>query len=127
MTDNELLETLQKLEIELHQENTRRDISRLAALLHPQFAEFGRSGRRYARNDVLSELPGDQGFPQIVSQDFKLEMLAQNVVLLTYLSAHKDASGKLHRFTLRSSLWLYTEQGWQMRFHQGTPTEGENW
>jgi hypothetical protein len=59
----------------------------------------------------------------IWSQDYVLVKLDENFALLTYKSAHVDANGQLSRHTLRSSLWQKMQNGWQMRFHQGTPTD----
>lgn len=112
------------LEVELHQEATRRGRVRMEALLHPEFVEFGRSGRRYTREDVLAEFTGEVAHPVIHAENFELAELAEGVVLLTYRSAHVDADGKLYRHSLRSSVWIWTEAGWQMRFHQGTATAG---
>jgi hypothetical protein len=50
-----LLEELRTLETELHKDETRRNRKRMETLLHPDFVEFGRSGRRYTRADVLKE------------------------------------------------------------------------
>jgi hypothetical protein len=94
----------------------------METLLHPDFVEFGRSGTRYTRADILKEFGPNSVLPAIQSCDFDLVVLAQGIALLTYLSAHVDAGGDLHRHTLRSSLWVCTEVGWQIRFHQGTPT-----
>ena len=116
------LEELIALEVELHQEATRRGRVRMEALLHPEFVEFGRSGRRYTREDVLAEFTGEVVHPVIHAENFELAELAEGVVLLTYLSAHVDAEGGLYRHSLRSSIWIWTEAGWRMRFHQGTAT-----
>lgn len=119
--DPDLLRTLRSLEAALHQPAIRGDAVRLRELLHPRFREFGRSGREYSRDDVLAE-PLDQ--PQILSQDYRLDQLSERLALLTYRSAHVTANGALERHSLRSSLWELTEGGeWQLRFHQGTPTE----
>ena len=119
---NMLLEELRTLETELHKDETRRNRKRMEALLHPNFVEFGRSGRRYTRADVLEEFGAGSVLPAIHSRHFDLVVLAEGVALLTYLSAHMDASGNPHRHTLRSSVWVRTAVGWQIRFHQGTPT-----
>src|SRR5690606_33114887 len=54
MTVDELLSTLQHLETELRLESTRRDASRMAALLHPDAVGSGRWGEagpgRYERS-----------------------------------------------------------------------------
>jgi hypothetical protein len=54
-----LLKHLTTLETELHKTETRRNRQRMKTLLHPEFMEFGRSGRRWTRADVLEELVGD--------------------------------------------------------------------
>lgn len=124
VTDSELLHTLQQLETELHRETTRRNLARMDTLLHPDFEEFGRSGRRFLRAEVLAEFTSaDAKVPTIVSQDFALAKFSEQLALLTYVSAHLDSSGRLYRHTLRSSLWVLTPDGWQIRFHQGTPTD----
>jgi len=117
-----LLAELRTLEIELHGYEIRSNRQRMEMLLHPDFVEFGRSGARYTRADILKEF-GPNSVPAVIhSCHFDLAVLAQGVALLTYVSAHLDVEGNSHRHTLRSSLWVCTEVGWQMRFHQGTPT-----
>lgn len=116
-----LLEELKTLETELHKDETRRDRRRMDALLHPDFIEFGRSGTRYTRADVLNEFGQANVLPPIRSGNFEVAVLGEGVVLLMYVSAHVDAGGNSYRETLRSSVWVRTKSGWQMRFHQGTP------
>ena len=85
----------------------------VAALLHPDFVEFGVSGRVWNRESIVAALSSD---PAVVgdSADFRAETLADNVVLLTY-----RISGE--RGSLRSSVWvLDADHGWRLRFHQGT-------
>lgn len=117
-----LLEKLRGLETELNQNETRHNRQRMEALLHPEFVEFGRSGRRYTRAEVLKEFGPDNQLSAIHSGQFGLILLAEHVALLTYVSAHKDAKGDLYRHSLRSSIWVHTKIGWRLRFHQGTPT-----
>lgn len=117
-----LFEQLQVLETELHRLETRQNLSRLEQLLHPDFVEFARSGRRYSRSEVLAEFSAaDAALAPVHAKDFELAELSHGVALLTYSSAHEGPSGELHRRTLRSSLWVETKSGWQLRFHQGTP------
>jgi hypothetical protein len=118
-----LLQRLRALELEMQRLEVRRDRARLAELLHESFLEFGRSGRRYDKADVLDQLPQETGPRPMWSQDFDVAVLADGVALLTYRSASVDEDGTLFRHSLRSSLWQLTEHGWQMRFHQGTATE----
>jgi hypothetical protein len=120
-----LLETLRALEVALHQPSVRRDRGQLDQLLHPDFREFGRSGRVYDRAEMLELLAGLPQEPQpdeVWSQDFALQPLAAGSALLTYRSARVTADGTLERHTNRSSVWQLTSEGWRMLFHQGTPT-----
>ncbi len=126
MNPQPLLAELRALELQLHQPAVRSDAAALARLLHADFAEIGRSGRAYTRADMVAHLlePDDAQPPvTIVADAFALSLLAPGVALLNYRSAHRAAAGGLQRHTLRSSLWLHTPLGWQMRFHQGTATE----
>ena len=119
----ELLKQLRDLEVELHQPSVRSSAEHLEALLHDSFTEFGRSGRSYCKADILKRLPLETSLQSVWSQDFALLHLADNTALLTYKSAQIDYSGVASRHSLRSSVWLRGKHGWQMRFHQGTPTE----
>jgi hypothetical protein len=123
LTAEGLLQTLWHLELELHQAETRGNPTRVAELLHPGFQEIGRSGRRYNLPDVLVLFSSESEYPQVVADDAAITRVAERVALLTYRSAHVSPSGELERHTLRSSLWIRTTDGWQMRFHQGTPTQ----
>lgn len=122
----DVLRVLQSLEIELHREETRKSAERLQELLHPDFKEFGRSGKEYSRAEIVEEFSDASAFPQIEANDFKASLVADGVVLLTYVSAHRSDSGQLHRTTLRSSLWVLLEGNWRLRFHQGTPVEAHS-
>lgn len=123
MDTDSLLQHLHELEVALHQPELRRDPARLDELLHESFTEFGRSGRSYKRADILEFLRLEVTANPVWSQEFTVAEIAEGIALLTYKSAYVDADGELCRHTLRSSLWQRTARGWQMRFHQGTPTD----
>jgi hypothetical protein len=125
MHTHPLLDTLRELELALQQPQRRSDPAGMAALLHADFREFGRSGRCYDRASICAWLAeaGAEAQPHIWAQDFVLEQLAEDIALLTYRSAHIDAAGLLTRHTNRSSLWQRGAAGWLLRFHQGTATE----
>ncbi|MEW6559152.1 MAG: DUF4440 domain-containing protein [Pseudomonadota bacterium] len=112
-----LLPKLRALEIELHHPCSRE---RLEYLLHLDFHEVGRSGRRYDRHTVLSVLSEQADRPAIQSDDFKLAELASGVVLLTYRTAQRQPDGALTNHTLRASVWVNADARWQLRYHQGT-------
>jgi len=121
MNVSPLLDTLRKLEVEMHQPHVRADRQKLLQLLHPKFFEVGRSGTVYSRANVLAEFSNHAQSYRVWSQDFQIERLTESLALLTYRSAHVADDGTLERHTQRASLWQCTEQGWQLRFHQGTP------
>lgn len=110
------------LETRLHLPKVRADIAQLEELLHADFFEIGRSGTSYHRNDIIAQLLGHKNHAVIWAQDFVLSMPAYSVALLVYKSAHLGADGELTLHAQRSSMWQYDELGWQLRFHQGTPT-----
>ena len=120
----ECLRQVQALEVELHQPTTRCDPKRVAALLHEDFEEIGRSGLRYDKCQTVAALERETDYSQIFAEAFQLEQISEGAVLLTYKSFQRDVQGRAVRCTERSSIWLLTAKaGWQMRFHQGTPAE----
>jgi predicted lactoylglutathione lyase len=86
-------------------------------LLHPDFVEFGVSGRVWDRDGVLAAMAADPG-PLTTADDLRATRLSPGVVLLTYRIKRPD------RTTLRSSLWRLDETGWRLLFHQGTHDPG---
>jgi hypothetical protein len=116
-----LLNELQALEVELHHPGVRCSRSRLEHLLHPDFHEVGRSGRTYDRQTVVGYLAALEVQPVVASDCFSLVELGPQVALLTYRSAHVEPGKGLVNHTLRSSVWVQSSQGWQLRYHQGTP------
>ena len=123
MNDGDLLQDLRSLEVELHQPLARSNVSRLDELLHESFLEFGMSGASLSKADILELLPVESQPSRIWSESYEISILADGVALLTYKAANADESGKLSKHTLRSSIWVQTSRGWQVRFHQGTPTD----
>jgi hypothetical protein len=117
-----LLSILRELESRIYKPEVRRDRAQLDALVHPDFFEFGLSGARYGRSDILELLPLDKSAGKVWAQDWSVQPLGQAFALLTYKSAHEKPDGRLERHALRSSIWALTPQGWKIYFHQGTPT-----
>ena len=112
------LETLRALEEELWREASRFDLRRMNELLAADFFEFGRSGRRYEREDTLAAPP--QPIEAVLPlPNFRARLLAPDVAQVTYDSAVTYDGVVLH--ARRSSLWSRTATGWELRFHQGTP------
>jgi hypothetical protein len=117
-----LLQLMCSLETSLHAPTVRGDKAQLEKLLHADFFEIGRSGTSYRRGDIIAQLVSQADPATIWAQDFALSMPAYSVALLVYKSAHINGQGELTMHAQRSSMWQYDELGWQLRFHQGTPT-----
>lgn len=103
------------LERSLLTDEVRADRAAVAALLHPDWQEVGRSGRLWTRDDMLDAIaPGPQVGLDVVS----VGRVDRDTVLLVWRAV---ADG---RSTLRSSLWVRPADRagapWQQRFHQGT-------
>lgn len=95
----------------------------LAAIFAGGFREFGSSGRVFDADMVLGALGGvaqRPSRPPISLEGFRVERVAPNVILATYL-ARVVAGPGWKPPTLRSSLWCKREGRWQIVFHQGTP------
>ncbi|CAM5449907.1 nuclear transport factor 2 family protein [Streptomyces chartreusis] len=110
-------------ELRLLDPDVRRSPEQLGALLHPDFHEFGSSGRRWDRASTLARLPRDTDPADryVVTSGIEGIRLAPDLVHLTFDTVYDG------RHAHRSSLWRCTDAGWQMYFHQGTPfpAEGE--
>lgn len=110
LTDEEQVIALERALLE---DDTRSDSAAVAALLHPQWSEIGRSGRLWTRDEILDEI-GPLG--ETVTLDVIACMPAGPDALLLTWRAVRDTET-----TLRSSLWVRTAGHWQQLFHQGTP------
>ena len=95
----------------------RADLSRVRSLLHPDFVEFGASGRIWDTATLVEALAASSAsFGPGAAVDLDPVSLAAGAVLLTYRI--DDPA----RPSLRSSVWLRGDSGeWLLRFHQGTP------
>jgi hypothetical protein len=124
MTTDDLLAHLKSLEVQLHQADAWKDPARISEILHARFVEFGSSGATYTRAQIIEALgtPGTGRAVRIWSQDYRLHLQESGLALLLYHSAHLGYDDRLVHHTLRSTLWQNTAEGWQMLFHQGTPT-----
>lgn len=116
-----LLGVLRALETELHHPGRPCTRARLEQLLHAGFHEIGRSGQPYDRATVIAWLAGLPPPQPVLSDGFRLEQPAPGIALLHFRSALQLPDGRRTQHTLRMSLWTETADGWQLRYHQGTP------
>ena len=118
----DLMQHIVELETSLHLPVLRRDAQILEQLLHSEFAEISRSGQLYNRDDIVVALLSETEQMKIESENFTLSKMSEDGVILTYQSFELTEDNLKVRRTLRSSIWLRSERdGWQLRFHQGTP------
>lgn len=95
--------------------SVRADPHEVGRLLDPSFVEFGQSGRRWTRDEIvaaLQEEPGTDPLPSLSEKEHRV--LGPDTVLLTYLLRFED------RLSRRSSLWR-CDPAPRCLFHQGTP------
>lgn len=119
MEGSEDVEQAIAAELRLLDPDVRTSPSLAAELLHPDFTEVGRSGRRWDRASILAALPtmaGSTAQGRVRVSDMVGTVLAPGIVHLTYAT---EAEGVR---AWRSSLWLRGDDGaWRMLYHQGTP------
>jgi hypothetical protein len=111
---NEDLADVVSRERRLLDPSVRRLRDSVAALLHPDFVEYGASGRVWGRAEIIDAMAAD---PEVSGEatDFAPVEIAESVILLTYRIVGASQS-------LRSSVWVAQSSGnWRLRFHQGTP------
>lgn len=104
------------LERAMWHESTRFDLAFQESRFAADFVEFGRSGRTYTRAEIIRTDPHPI---TAVLKGLQVRALDVNTALVTY-DSEAVYDGKVE-YAHRSSIWSRGTNGWQMRFHQGTP------
>lgn len=92
----------------------------LAELIENEFIEIGSSALIYDKAEVIRWLAtNDQS--ERTGTSFKTQFLAENIILLTYISSIKNTPLAENKKAMRSSIWRLKDGQWRMVFHQGTP------
>ena len=112
--DSALTDHLRQLEESLLRPEVRSSPQLSGALLHPDFVEFGSSGRIFDRAAILVEIADTADFVPPSIEDLRLQATGPGWALITYRAVRLPDSN------LRSSLWVHSCDRWQMLFHQGT-------
>ncbi len=117
--------TLKRLEALLLVPSVRRSREHLARLLADDFSEFGSSGARYDKKEMIEALRREAREPLVTAaiKDCKVTWLSKDVAQLTYRSVR--ANGSRTSTANRSSIWKRIGGRWQMIFHQATPVPGD--
>lgn len=110
-------EILKELEESLWRSETRFNLEFQEKVFAHDFFEFGRSGRTYARDQMI-RTDSTPILAKLPLENFKIHVLDEKNVLVTYVSeVHYDELERANR----CSVWSKTSDGWRFRFHQGTP------
>jgi hypothetical protein len=104
---------LQELEMELVQPATWRNTARLSELIDDEFEEFGSSGKRYRKQDILNSLPKENNV-QCKLSHFEFKTLSKVCILVKYKSTSPVT------VSLRSSVWVKNSGNWKILHHQAT-------
>jgi hypothetical protein len=111
-------QTLQDLEELLLVNTVRKNVQKVSSLLAPEFREYGSSGRSYSRAEIIDQLQSEPS-TDLSLRDFEIQHLCGHAILATYRAVNQTP-GSLPVESLRSSIWVYRDERWQMLFHQGT-------
>lgn len=109
-------------ELELLDDAFRHDPDRVRELLHPDFAEIGRSGRRWTRDEIIASLEAERGRVAPETDEWLFNEVAPTLVVVTYRIT--AATGR----SRHASLWDVSGIAPMIRYHQGTtlrPDDGE--
>jgi hypothetical protein len=106
--------TLVDLERAMWTDVTRSDRSWMDDHLTATFTEFGWSGRRYTRDEILDTAIGSL---DARLDDMEVRRLGPDVALITYRSIEPRGAGN------RASVWVRDDGRWCLEFHQGTPSD----
>ncbi|TGE79755.1 DUF4440 domain-containing protein [Pseudoalteromonas sp. KS88] len=113
---NHLIES----ERQLLEPEVRQSANALDALLDDDFIEIASNGTVFNKFQVLTRLPTEV-VPQFYNQNFKGRMLSDDMAQLSYQAAYRRSARAEFNYSIRMSLWRYTDSSWKMVFHQGTP------
>ena len=116
---DKIAELLLSREEALLDPRVRRDPAAVARLLTDDFVEFGASGREWTKEQII-ELLANEWFSPVDIEDFRCDVLAEEVALVTYKAVRTDAQTGSRNSSLRSSIWTNRLGDWRVRFHQGT-------
>ena len=82
-------------------------------ILHPEFEEFGQSGKVFKKEDFI-EVDLDSNEYEILN--FNEVQLSNNSYLCKYILVNKSSGMASNR----SSIWVLYKDEWKLIFHQGT-------
>ena len=96
-----------------HLDSENRKNGKFLEILHPDFEEFGQSGKKFKKEDFCN-IDLDSNIYEI--EDFVVADLSNQTRLCKYILLDKTSNSK----SIRSSIWVFYEKDWKLFFHQGT-------
>ncbi|WP_210133724.1 DUF4440 domain-containing protein [Staphylococcus sp. GDY8P131P] len=98
-----------------HLKSENRSKNKILDILHPNFKEFGKSGKVYYKTDIKQTQLDNDNYK---ISNFEEYILSEDCILCTYTLLNTTNN----TLTNRSSIWKYYEDDWKLLFHQGTET-----
>ena len=117
---NYVTNIIKELELSLLKPEVRSSKEALDKLLADDFTEFGTSGNKYTKADILERLPNTLERVEYTVSDFSVETPSEDVAIATF-KTERTTDGKDRVISQRSSHWRKIDSGWQMFFHEATP------
>lgn len=116
-----LIDQIKQLELELLHSDMKESPSLLDALLAKEFEEIGDNGTVNTRQNVIGWLLNKNPQERWMLTDFRVKALSTDLVLAIYrVKKVADQKDIVSKGSVRSSIWKYNTQGWQMVFHQAS-------
>lgn len=100
----------------IHLDAENRRTGKYLEVLHPEYEEFGQSGKRHRKKDFMEN---GVDFSIYEIEDFEVVVLSAESRLCKYVLYNKTEDVR----TNRSSVWVLYEGDWKLIFHQGTYIE----
>jgi hypothetical protein len=95
----------------------RASVKFLEEILVDDFVEVGSVGKKWVKSEIIDRLKVSEPIDYEL-RNFKISQLSDSVVLSTYDVKLKDT------WSFRSSVWIYDNNDWRMKYHQGTKSSG---
>ncbi len=115
-TDTEDFADIKSAELALLSSTVRADSAQTSAFLSEDFAEIGRSGRRWTYAESVAALAGEEERPLPRTSEWLFNRVSAELVLVNYV-LHEPGRDSRH-----ASLW--DTRGPTLRYHQGTIIPG---
>lgn len=118
----EIAEKIKELEFSLLKPEVRASREALDTLLADDFVEFGSSGNKYTKQDILERLPSNTDKVEYKVTDFAVETPSEELAIAKF-TTERTTNGTELIVSKRSSHWRKNGDLWQMFFHEATPIQ----